>query len=1075
MFNNLKIISAGAGSGKTYRLTHEMAQLLASGTVRPTGIIATTFTRKAAAELQERVRVNLLAAGLSAQADELTNALIGTVHGLGVKLLKRFAFEAGVSPIVDILPDGDEQRLFNQSLSASLSMELIEEMDRLCDRLGLNKRDVRYDWRRQVRFMADLARANDFSLQDLEKSRARSWESFAAFLPEPDASLSEEAAYAQLMLLIEQTVADLDAGEDQTKATQEVAQLLREMRREYQLRGELPWYQWAKLGKLKTGARSREVIVPLQAFAARHEQMPAFQNDMRAFIEALFDTALAALREFASYKHRRGLIDYTDMEVLVNRLLDQKPVQDILREELDLLLVDEFQDTSPIQLDIFLKLSRLARHSIWVGDPKQSIYGFRGAEPRLMNAIIAAAGGIQPQNIQTQSWRSRPDLVDAVNAIFTKAFPDLPADQVALKPQRPEEADQSEALVHWHFSAEGDNKRPPGQPWMEDCIARSLHEWLATAPLVVPKDGSPKRPARPGDVAILCRSNQACEDMAAALHRAGLQAALARAQLLATAEACLTLACLKYLLNEEDSLSNAEIQLLASKKPLTDIVEDRLDYLDRNLEQGRYPLERWATDDPFIQKLNQLRALSAQLSSAEILNLVLEELDLRRIIVAWGQAEQRLSNIDQLRKMALQYEENCNNLHTAASLGGFLLWLGQMAIQAEDAQGASEDPMAVNVLTYHKSKGLEWPVVITHSLEQNLRAELWGLDLVADSPDVDLQQVLAGRWIRFWINPYSDQQKGTPLLERMEESAWQREKKAQALAEEVRLLYVGLTRARDYQIFPSRDAPTSWFNRVWNQGDEKIPTLDQHTHESPWHWNGRFLNKNTRIFIYPRDFPVAQPTEASTQAALFLDKRAGRQPHLPYLLDPEAYAAEQGLSFQAAETWQYGQAFERSAGVDISRWAAMLQQWMMADYSGLSTDEQEQRAQNWLRQFSGPAQERPPSSLTPARMAAHTQAWTAWLQAQWPVQPTRQLAVRYSHHNRFFEAIIDWVIELPEGYLIIQQTPFSADDTRQHARDMGPFMHLASCALHAATRKPVLGMYAHFPWWGRLVAVSQRK
>ena len=94
---NIKIISAGAGSGKTYRLTQEMVTLLRKGT-RASGIIATTFTSKAAAELQERVRTKLLEEGLTEQANDLSNALIGTVHGLGVKLLQRFAFEAGVSP-----------------------------------------------------------------------------------------------------------------------------------------------------------------------------------------------------------------------------------------------------------------------------------------------------------------------------------------------------------------------------------------------------------------------------------------------------------------------------------------------------------------------------------------------------------------------------------------------------------------------------------------------------------------------------------------------------------------------------------------------------------------------------------------------------------------------------------------------------------------------------------------------------------------------------------------------------------------------------------------------------------------
>ncbi|MCB0624313.1 MAG: UvrD-helicase domain-containing protein, partial [Saprospiraceae bacterium] len=104
---SFRIISAGAGSGKTYRLTSEMVELL-KGDVRAAGIIATTFTKKAAAELQERVRVRLLEAGLRQQANELNHALIGTVHGLGVKLLQRFAYEAGVSPEVSIIADEDQ-------------------------------------------------------------------------------------------------------------------------------------------------------------------------------------------------------------------------------------------------------------------------------------------------------------------------------------------------------------------------------------------------------------------------------------------------------------------------------------------------------------------------------------------------------------------------------------------------------------------------------------------------------------------------------------------------------------------------------------------------------------------------------------------------------------------------------------------------------------------------------------------------------------------------------------------------------------------------------------------------------
>ena len=138
----VKLISAGAGSGKTYRLTQEMVGLLKAGT-RASGIIATTFTAKAAAELEERVRTKLLEEGLTEQANDLSNALIGTVHGLGVKLLKLFAFEAGVSPQVSIIADEDSQLFFNQSLSQILTQERVDRINELCDRLGLTKKQER--------------------------------------------------------------------------------------------------------------------------------------------------------------------------------------------------------------------------------------------------------------------------------------------------------------------------------------------------------------------------------------------------------------------------------------------------------------------------------------------------------------------------------------------------------------------------------------------------------------------------------------------------------------------------------------------------------------------------------------------------------------------------------------------------------------------------------------------------------------------------------------------------------------------------------------------------------------------
>ncbi|HLP95417.1 MAG TPA: UvrD-helicase domain-containing protein, partial [Saprospiraceae bacterium] len=725
----IEVISAGAGSGKTFTLTQRMVALLRQG-VRPAGIMATTFTKKAAAELQERVRIKLLELGMTDAANELGEALIGTVHSIGTRLLQRFAFEAGVSPLVEIIADGDEQRLFNESLSQVLTVQRIERMNLLADRLGLTKKTQGepYDWRRDIRNLTDVARANNFDRAVLETSKQRSWQSFERLLP-PVQNLDAVTWNNRLLAAIDQTVAALDANEaDTTKTTRDAAEVLRQFQNQLRTRGELYWHEWVKISKTNPGAKSRDLMEELREMAQRHTAHPQFHDDIRSYIALVFDLAADALHEYEQYKKKRGLIDYTDMETYVSKLLRVESVRQTLREELDLLLVDEFQDTSPIQLDIFLQISGLARHSIWVGDPKQSIYGFRGAEPALMRAIIQATGGVKDENILKKSWRSRPDLVHASNAIFERAFEGMPREQIVLEPAHADNPalGQGLALLHWHFKSDLDEKKVPGAPWFDLCVADQVRIMLERGIPVANKKRTEARPLRPGDIAILCRSNRQCLSMADALHHVGLKAAIARNGLLETPEAKLVLACLKFLVTPGDALAAAEILFLTGSMDLEQIVNRRLEYLAEHGDERSYGGE-WVENAPILEHLRSMKPRTADLSASEILNFVLEELDLRRAVVQLGNPDQRLDNLDRLRRYALDYESACQRLHTAASLGGFLLWLQQLADQELDAQGSGESEDAVKVLTYHRSKGLEYPVTICHALEQALKEQIWGL------------------------------------------------------------------------------------------------------------------------------------------------------------------------------------------------------------------------------------------------------------------------------------------------------------------------------------------------------------
>jgi ATP-dependent helicase/nuclease subunit A len=1035
VLNNLKLISAGAGSGKTYRLTEEMTTALMQGQVRPEGIIATTFTKKAAAELRERVRVKLLREGLSQEANALKNALIGTVHGLGVKLLKRFAFEAGVSPTVEIIAEEDHQRYFNLSMAAVISLETIDEIERLCEQLGLSVDGEPYNWRKQVLQLVEIIRSNNFSAGDLEESKKRSWESLAAFLPTVRPDLALPQVQSQLQTALTETAAALLNNEaDGTKKTLTAAQTLKRLASTLQRRRSLPWSDYCRLCGFteKVGAKSRELVEHLVSVAATHAQLQAFRDDIRRFQELMFDAAGAAIAEYDRFKKSRGRIDYTDMEVLVLQLLEHPRVKESLRRELDLLMVDEFQDTSPIQLALFLKLSTLAKQSIWVGDPKQSIYGFRGAEPRLMAAVMAATGPMDVANIQRNSWRSREDVVYACNAIFSMAFPEIPEVAVVLDPIRtrngndfspaePPSLRERSGIWHWHFELDG--KGRISKQWTREVLAKAVRELLANPPTILPKGAKAPRKMIPADIAILCRSNYGCADMAEALSKQGLSAAIARTGLLGTAEATLVLACLKYLLNASDSLSVAEILLFGSRRPLEEIVHDRISYLKAR-EHDDVP---WAKEDPLIQSLDELRGISQEYSTSEMLNLLIERLGLRRNIVAWGDGEQRLSNIDELRRLSIAYEGNCHRQHRAASLGGFLLYLDQLQRDQSDDQGASERPDAVNVLTYHRSKGLEWPVVICADLDQKLRADVWGLDVVALKEEVDLSAPLQGRWIRYWVNPYGRLTKGVPWMEQVRESPWETEAREKALAEEARLLYVGFTRARDFLILPTNKDGAPWLDRAFSRGGGKIPVLDPNSTDAPFDWKGQEVNKYLMTWTEPRVLPSSV---RNYREVLFLSgDRPGRQPH------PGATLQEDWLlkQFRGTQLRDHNQLFPvPDLDPDAVRlWAGAARALISGDFPALPSSIRLERAKMLLDNFL------PGGEYSPDVIAQYSEAFHAWHQREFPNATLRHgLPVQASIQGREIQLSIDWVIDFNGGTTIIQEILLSPKQFSQQREQL---------------------------------------
>ena len=379
--SHLRFISAGAGSGKTHRLTEELERALAAGDVTPAGVVGTTFTVKAASELGDRVRKRLIEGGRPLLAEQMSQALVGTVHSVCARLLARFAFELGLSPELSVASVEDGKRLFNQALDEVLDPDPVREMNLLAERLGTIDFRRGTSWEDHVRKIAGEARSNDINPMALQEMGRESADRFLGYFPEPDC---DDEATGALLAVAEEALASIDLVYDDTRGTRVYVDLLQMVVAALK-RDACPWWRWISLSKNLPTKKSEVAALPVMAAASCYDRHGGFQRDIRSYIEGVFAIAGKAIDRFQELKTERGLVDYDDMEQLALRALDNSAVAERLDEEVDLLLVDEFQDTNPMQLALFMKLARFARGAIFVGDVKQAIFGFRGADPELVH------------------------------------------------------------------------------------------------------------------------------------------------------------------------------------------------------------------------------------------------------------------------------------------------------------------------------------------------------------------------------------------------------------------------------------------------------------------------------------------------------------------------------------------------------------------------------------------------------------------------------------------------------------------------------------------------------------------
>ncbi len=1057
---NIKVISASAGSGKTYRLTEELARRLHKKQAEPEAVIAVTFTKSAAEELKGRVRSRLFEEGMPEEAQRMEGALVGTVHSVCESLLKRFAFEAGLSPRVEVLPEDQAGAFFEQAIAQALTPGILAELTPALERFQMREP------LKPVKALAELARLNRIPAAALPAMARDSVRRFhGSVLPAPEwftADAADDCLRAALRKAIpamEALVDDAAAknSRDYLRAVQAVLAKLET--------DTLPWSRRADLCG-NPGKLLKDLAEPLQDIGKRSPGHPLLREDAEVIIRHLFALAGEALRRYEEWKRSRALIDFTDMEALALDLLGDPQVQAALKGDFRLLFVDEFQDTSPLQLALFSRLGGIVDEVVWVGDKKQAIFGFRDSDPVLMDAAYAEAAKTAKPDLLDTSYRSRPELVEFCNALFVPLFGALGArrEEVALKPHRKKPAEKLPPAVEcWVMGSrnqEGDDL----------CLVQGIQALLdpAVPVRIVDPVEDKSRPIRPGDIAVLRRKNKGCKSLAAALGNAGVQAALAQTGLNATLEATYLLAAVEVVLDRRAALPALTLLLFQDPADPEKLINERLRLVKR-YKAG----DTWENPWPASALLNRLRDLEEDqkvLSPSQMVDRIITAGGLEDLCLRWGSGELRLGNVDRLRACARQYEQECLLTGSGASLLGLHAWLGSLDEGGEQAAWASE--YAVQISTYHKAKGREWPVVILGDLHNGGKARVHAAAPAAEShgKGFDLSAPLENRGLRYWPWPYKGSSTGAPLWGAITATREEQEAAKRSLEEEARLIYVGFTRARDLLVLPGRASQSvpKALEKVgialqFPKDAEPGPTVVDFggglkAQGLIRHFNGQGVAPGTAPgpltwFARPTGTPPAlAPKFLNASQLPAFSVPASSHPSIPAVI-----ALGDRLSFKGTFT------------KDEPAFGDAVHAFLAADRPELPKSDRLALARR-IQEVHGAGEFLPPEALVEAGNRL-----IAWIQREHPDAAVhRELPVQLRQGEQIIAGTADLVLEMADGFILLDHKGFPGNEKqcKDKALTFAGQLDAYARALEMALGKKCLARFIHFPVQGLLVELA---
>ena len=648
------------------------------------------------------------------------------------------------------------------------------------------------------------------------------------------------------------------------------------------------------------------------------------------------------------------------------------------------------------------------------------------------------------------SFRSRPSLVNYVNDTFKCIFPsqNIESENVILKAKREEDLN-TPALESWIFSTHGNSIKHEF-----DELAQQISKLLKEPDLhpVIDRTTKQKRPIRPDDIAVLAQSNDQCNKIAESLKRIHIDVERETLGILKEPEVELALAGLKLMMRPDDTLSAARITFfhhvfIQSGCKDTWLTERISEYrMQRGLASSEKSKHGAWVNDPMLIEIRNAGKNLRLFSPSEALQTAME---LTKAFTFAGQcksARKRIGNLEKLLNHARDYESEHLDIDGSATTSGFLIYLEQLVSKKLDTQAIAGSG-AVTVSTWHKSKGLEWNMVILYSLNSALKDDFFGVSSASDE-EIDVTDPLKNRSIHFFPHPYHSSTKNSAFFDQLYEIDIYNDKKINTIHEKTRLFYVLFTRARDYLIFTAQKDKTKALTVL--QSEDGTPfTIPQDTPDKATDWRVISLKTPTK-----KDDYVLTPDTWYTHAPVLTTKQ--KASYSPSMLKiPEGFQYEK----KHANPVNFSEKLVLKGKAKDNVIGDAVHLYLGVDKSESGPDEKKKILNRILQRMDL-------INVLPSEdLITQCDAFELKIKELWPNSVIyREWPISFEVNGRSLSGSIDLLLEVTDGWIIIDHKSYhgSEREASNHALDYIPQMTAYAEAVTLASQKQVIGTYINF-------------